>query len=85
MVFLDDSAEAAIKDADFNEFGYADWTMLGGFNQAVINAYQDLLQQTLPDGLVKSILDCGGTDYGDSIYYLSRGYEFRNTSWWLVK
>ena len=73
LVFLYDSAEAAIKDADFNEFGYADWTMLGGFNQAVINAYQDLLQQTLPDGLVKSILDYGGTDYGDSIYYLSRG------------
>lgn len=73
LAFLYDSAEAAIKDADFNEFGYADWTMLGGFNQAVINAYQDLLQQTLPDGLVKSILDYGGTDYGDSIYYLSRG------------
>lgn len=73
LVFLYDSAENAIKDADFNQMGYADWIMLGGFNQAVINAYQDLIQQRLPDGLVSSILDYGGTDYGDSIYYLSRG------------
>lgn len=75
LVFLYDSAETAIKDADFNKFNYADWTMLGGFNTAVINAYQDLVQEPLPQGLVRSILDYSGSEYDDSIYYLSRGID----------
>lgn len=75
LVFLYDSTQTAIDDADFNQMNFADWTMMGGFNQAVINAYQDLIQTNLPGGLVKSIVDAGGSDYGDSVYYLSRGID----------
>lgn len=75
LVFLYDSAETAIDDASFNKFNYADWTMLGGFNAAVLNSYQELIQEPLPKGLTSSILDYGGSDYGDSIYYLSRGID----------
>lgn len=75
LVFLYDSAKSAIDDAEFNEMTFADWIMLGGFNKPTIDAYQKLIHQNLPSGLVKNILDSAGGDYGDSVYYLSRGID----------
>ena len=75
LVFLYDDAETCIKDASFNRMGFADWTMLGGFNEAVIKAYQNLVDRTMPSGLRSAIIDYGGSEYGDSIYYLSRGID----------
>ena len=49
--------------------------MLGGFNKPVIVKYQKLIQQNLPQGLISAIIDYGGSQYGDSIYYLSRGID----------
>ena len=75
LVFLYDDPAKCLDDVKFNKLDFADWTMLGGFNKPVINQYQELIQQALPGGLQKAILDYGGSQYGDSIYYLSRGID----------
>lgn len=75
LVFLYDSPDKCLDDAPFNKLDFADWTMLGGFNKPVIAKYQKLIHQDLPQGLISAIIDYGGSQYGDSIYYLSRGID----------
>lgn len=72
LAFLYDSPDKCLDDAEFNGLGFADWTMFGGFNKPVMSKYEKVIQQALPQGLKSAILNYGGSEYGDSIYYLSR-------------
>lgn len=75
LVYLYDDTSNCLDDSEFNRLTFADWRMLGGFNAPVLKKYHDIIQRDIPKALGKSIIDFSTGEYGDSIYYLSRGID----------
>lgn len=68
VAYLYNSVEKMLKDADFNKFDAADYTILGAMREPVVDQYQKQLHQEIPPDLSRLI-----TRRGEELQYLRRG------------
>ena len=70
VAFLYNSVEAMIRDADFNSFDKADYTLIGNMSTNVAKDYQNKLGQHIPETLQKLI-----TNRNEAVMYIRRGFD----------
>ena len=71
VAYLYSDVEKMLKESDFNDYGRADWTILGTMTTATSKKYQDQLQQSMPPQLMKEITRKGSGS--KPVQYLRRG------------
>lgn len=72
VVLLYDNLEKCLRDTEFNHFRDADYKLLGGFNQALVDDYTDITHTELPNNVGATLVKFANGEYGNIIYYLSR-------------
>lgn len=68
VAYLYNSVEAMLRDASFNNFDAADYTILGSMRESIVGEYQKLLAQNVPADLERLI-----TQRSESYNYMRRG------------
>lgn len=70
VAYLYDSVDDCLADAKFNHLVDSDWTLFGKMSNPNVTAYQNILENVLPEGLKDSL-----TKADDVTYFLSRGVD----------
>lgn len=70
VVYLYNNFEKMFNDQEFNHFDKADYSVLGCMTQNIVDAYQKRLGQSIPEDLVKLIVN-----KSPSLCYIRRGFD----------
>lgn len=70
VVFLYNNIDKMLDSADFNDFDTADYTVLGGMSEVLVDKYQEKLNKNIPPDLRNSIV----TKRADT-NYIRRGFD----------
>src|SRR5699024_1065814 len=71
VAYLYSDVEKMLKESDFNDYGRADWTIVGTLTTATPKEDQGQLRQSLPHQLMKEITRNGSVS--QQVQYLRRG------------
>lgn len=70
VVFLYNNIDKMLDDVGFNKFDKADYTVLGGMTEALVDKYQEKLNKNIPPDLRNSIVT-----KRDDTNYIRRGFD----------